>query len=120
MDKKASFEFLIAGMPYRLKTSHDGVLVQELVQLVTSKMDQAMAATKSGSYQNAAVLAALNLAEELVLLKKRASRELERLEEKTLRLALDLENSRNQKSSIGEKSHQIRSFSDEFPASVEK
>ncbi len=119
MEKKA-YEFLIAGVPYRLKTSHNEALVQELVDMVNRKMDQTMAAAKNGSYQNAAILSALNLAEDLLLLKKRAHRELEKLEEKTLRLALDLENSKNQKSPRGERSHQTRSFSDEFPSSIEK
>ena len=68
-DKK-TFEFNIAGLPYRLRSSHDDQTVNELVEFVNNKMKQAMAATKSGSFQSAAVLAALNIAEELILLKK--------------------------------------------------
>lgn len=93
-DKK-TFDFLIAGVPYKLKTSHDDATVQELVEFVNSKMNQALSVTKNGSYQNAAVLTAMNLAEELILLKRKAHRELEKLEEKALRLSLDLENSKN-------------------------
>ncbi|MNS94509.1 Cell division protein ZapA [compost metagenome] len=93
-DKK-TFDFLIAGVPYKLKTSHDDATVQEMVEFVNSKMNQAMAVTKNGSFQNAAVLTAMNLAEELILLKRRAHRELEKLEEKTLQLSLDLENSKS-------------------------
>lgn len=92
--KKRTFNFSIAGVPYKIKTSHDDALVQELVDFVTIKMDQAMAATKNASFQNAAVLTALNIAEELILLKRKAHRELERLEEKTLKLALEIENSK--------------------------
>lgn len=93
-DKK-TFNFLIAGVPYKLKTSHDEATVQELVRFVNDKMDQAMAVTKNGSFQNAAVLTAMNIAEELILLKRKAHRELGKLEEKTLQLSIDLENSKS-------------------------
>lgn len=92
---KQTFNFLIAGVPYKLKTSHDDATVQELVDFVNNKMNQAMSVTKNGSFQNAAVLTAMNLAEELILLKRKAHRELEKLEEKAVRLSIDLENSKN-------------------------
>lgn len=95
-DKK-TFEFLIAGVPYKLKTSHDDGTVQELVEFVNKRMTQALAVTKNGSYQNAAVLTAMNLAEELILLKRKAYRELSKLEEKTMQLSFDLEPSKNHK-----------------------
>ena len=92
-DKK-THEFQIAGVPYKLRTSHDDVLVKELVDFLNQRMAQALAVSKNGSYQNAAVLTALHLAEELLLLKRKASHELESLEEKILKLANDLENSK--------------------------
>ena len=95
--EKKTFDFLIAGVPYKLKTSHDDATVQELVDFVNNKMTQALAVTKNGSFQNAAVLTAMNLAEELILLKRQAHRELERIEEKALKLSMDLENSKNNK-----------------------
>jgi cell division protein ZapA len=95
--EKKTFDFLIAGVPYKLKTSHDDATVQEMVEFINSKMTQALAVTKNGSFQNAAVLTAMNLAEELILLKRKAHRELERIEEKAVRLSLDLENSKNNK-----------------------
>ncbi|WII73369.1 cell division protein ZapA [Bdellovibrio sp. 22V] len=95
-DKK-TYNFLIAGVPYKLKTSHDDATVQELVDFVNNKMNQAMSLTKNGSFQNAAVLTAMNLAEELILLKRKAHRELEKLEEKALQLSMDLENSKSNK-----------------------
>lgn len=79
---KQVHEFKIAGVPYRLKSSHDEETVNQLIQLVQSKVEDALKLTKNGSFQNAAVLAAMNLAEELLLLKKKAHRELSRLEEK--------------------------------------
>ena len=97
IDRFAHANFLIAGVPYKLKTSHDDATVEELVQFVNNRMNQAMAATKNGSFQNAAVLTAMNLAEELILLKRKAHRELEKLEEKALQLSMDLENSKNNK-----------------------
>lgn len=95
-DKK-TYDFLIAGVPYKLKTSHDDATVEELVKFVNDKMNQAMTITKNGSFQNAAVLTAMNVAEELILLKRKAHRELEKLEEKALQLSMDLENSKNNK-----------------------
>jgi cell division protein ZapA len=96
--EKKTYDFLIAGVPYKLKTSHDDATVQELVEFVNNKMTQSMSVTKYGSFQNAAVLTALNVAEELILLKRKAHRELERIEEKALKLSIDLENSKLNKS----------------------
>lgn len=90
-----AYEFLIAGIPYRLKTNHDDATVQELVAFINKKMEESLALTKHGSYQNAAVLTALNLAEELILLKRKAHRELEKIEERVLKLSVDIENSKS-------------------------
>jgi len=95
--EKKNFNFLIAGVPYKLKTSHDDATVQELVDFVNNKMNQAMAVTKNGSFQNAAVLTAMNIAEELILLKRKAQRELDKIEEKALQLSAELENSKGNK-----------------------
>ncbi len=94
-EETKTYNFLIAGVPYKLKSSHDDATVQELVDFVNNKMNQALAVTKNGSFQNAAVLSAMNIAEELILLKRKAHRELERLEEKALKLSVDLENSKS-------------------------
>lgn len=96
--EKKTFDFLIAGVPYKLRTSHDDATVQELVEFINDRMNQALAVTKNGSFQNAAVLTAMNLAEELILLKRKAHREMEKLEEKLLRLSHELENSKGSKS----------------------
>lgn len=94
MNDKKTYEFQIAGLPYKLRSSHDEETVQDLVQFVDHKIQQAMNVTRSGSLQSAAVLAALNIAEELILLKKRARKEIERIEERALKLSQDLENSK--------------------------
>ncbi len=90
-----TYDFHIAGVPYKLKTSHDDATVIELVEFVNQKMNDALSATKNGSFQNAAVLTTLSLAEELILLKRKANKELDRLEEKASRLALELDNFKN-------------------------
>jgi cell division protein ZapA len=95
--EKKNFNFLIAGVPYKLKTSHDDATVQELVDFVNNKMNQAMAVSKNGSFQNAAVLTAMNIAEELILLKRKAQRELDKIEEKAMQLSNELENSKGNK-----------------------
>ena len=92
---KKTFNFKIAGVPYKLKTSHDEHTVNMLVDYVNGKVSEALAVTKNSSFQNAAVLAALNIAEEMILLKQRAQIELGKLEVTALKLSHDLENSKN-------------------------
>ena len=94
---KKTFDFKIAGVPYKLKTSHEEQTVNELVDYVNTKVTEALAVTKNSSFQNAAVLAALNIAEEMILLKQRAHLELNKLEVKALKLSQDLENSKTNK-----------------------
>ncbi len=88
---KKTFDFKIAGVPYKIKTSHDEDTVHQLVDYVNAKVSEALAVTKNSSFQNAAVLAALNIAEEMILLKKKAHAELERLENSALKLSENLE-----------------------------
>lgn len=91
---KKTFDFKIAGVPYKLKTSHEEQTVNELVEFVNGKVMEAMTVTKNSSFQNAAVLAAFNIAEEMILLKQRAQAELDKLEARALRLSEDLEKSK--------------------------
>lgn len=87
-------EVKIAGVPLRLKSSYDEPTVNELVALVDQKVREALNLTKTGSIQNAAILASLHLAEEVLLLKRKARLELEGLEVKTLKVISELESSR--------------------------
>ena len=91
---KKTFNFKVAGVPYKLKTSHEEQTVNELVNFVNGKITEALSVTKNSSFQNAAVLAAFNIAEEMILLKQRAQAELDKLEAKALKLSQDLENSK--------------------------
>jgi len=88
---KAIYEVVIAGIPLKLKSGHDPKKVKQLVAFVDNKVQQALPATKSGSIQNAALLAALNLAEELFELKERALDQLEKVERKAQRTLTELE-----------------------------
>ncbi len=99
-NNKKTFDFKIAGVPYKLKTSHGEHTVNELVDYVNGKVTEALNVTKNSSFQNAAVLAAFNIAEEMILLKQRAQAELEKLEMKALKLSQDLENSKTNKVNI--------------------
>ncbi|MCB0379519.1 MAG: cell division protein ZapA [Bdellovibrionales bacterium] len=76
-----TYEVEIAGIPLRLKASHDQETVNEIVKMVESHMDETLAKT---SLQNTALLACLRLAEELYLLKEQTRAELDNLESRTL------------------------------------
>ncbi len=95
-EQKQVFEVSIGGIPLKIKTAHDAATVQELVSYVDRKISEALPLTKSGSLQNAAVLACLNIAEEMILLKKKALTELDRFENKARRVVSHLESSRDQ------------------------
>ena len=64
---------------------------------MNKKVTEALGVTKNSSFQNAAVLTALNIAEEMILLKRRAQAELDKLETKALKLAQDIENAKANK-----------------------
>jgi cell division protein ZapA len=88
---KAVYEVVIAGVPLKLRSGHDPKMVKQLVSFVDNKVQQALPATKSGSVQNAALLAALNLAEELFELKSKAVGQLEKVEKKAQKTLSELE-----------------------------
>ncbi len=88
---KTVFETQIAGMSFKLRTAHNEETVNELVDFVNNKFQQALKGTKSGSVANAIVLASLNIAEEYMILKKKASLELDNLLEETQKISSDLE-----------------------------
>ncbi len=76
-----TFEVEIAGVPLRLKSSHDQETVDEILKMVETQMDPQLAKT---SLRNSALLASLRLAEELYLLRKKTKEELDNLESQTL------------------------------------
>lgn len=90
-------DFTIGGMPFRLRSSQDEESVKALVSYVDQKIQLAMKATKSGSLQSAAILAALNIAEELMVLKRRALKEIDQIETRARQLAHDLDQTKTSK-----------------------
>jgi cell division protein ZapA len=88
----------IAGMTLRLKSSHDEATVHDLVRYVDHRIHEALPLTKNASLQTAALLACLNIAEELILLKRKANAELNRVETKAQRILHHLENSQTPRS----------------------
>ena len=87
-------EVEIAGVPLRLKSSYDENTVMELVELVDRKVREALPLTRTGSIQNAAILASLHLAEEYFMLKRRTKVELDELELRAQKVLMELESSR--------------------------
>ena len=92
-NQDSSTQVSIAGVPLRLKSSHDLETVNELVRMVDEKIRQALPLTKTGSIQNASILAALNMAEELLILKRRARELTDGLEARLAHVIEDLEKS---------------------------
>ena len=92
--RSKTFEVEIAGVPLRLKSSHDEQTVKELVRLVDEKIREALPLTKTGSIQNASILASLNLAEEYLMLKRKTLSELDGLEAKAQKVISEMETTR--------------------------
>jgi cell division protein ZapA len=88
------YEVEIGGTLLRLRSSHDQVTVDELVQLVNRKLKEAMPLTKSGSPQNASILASLHMAEEFLAWKRKAQGELDDLRRQAQALLSELESTR--------------------------
>jgi cell division protein ZapA len=90
---KNLFEVEIGGIGLKLRTSYSEDTVKQLVKYVDDRLNESLSATKSGSLQTAAILTALNIAEEHLLLKKRANIELDQIQNKAQRILSQLESS---------------------------
>jgi cell division protein ZapA len=88
-----SHDVEIAGVPLRLKSSHDHAVVKALVDMVDRQVKLSLPLTKTGSVQNAAILACLHFAEAYNELLKKTEAELGHLEQRALRVITELENS---------------------------
>ncbi len=91
--EKHLFEVQVAGLSLKLKSSHDEETVRQLASLVDVKVNEALELGKNVSFQNALLLAALHLAEDMTLLKQMADKKLKALENKSLDILSDLEDS---------------------------
>lgn len=90
---KHLYEVEVAGMPLKLRSSHDAKTVNELVELVDEKTRQALGAGTKISFQKALLLASLHIAEDLILLKREAKGKLTQLEGRAQQILDDLEES---------------------------
>lgn len=89
--KSELYEVHVAGLPLKLKSSHDEQTVQELITLIDKKVNEAMASNASISFQKALLLAALHVAEDLVFLKRAVRDRLDLLENKAKGILTELD-----------------------------
>ena len=90
-DKKDLYEVQVAGLSMKLRSSHDEQMVRELASLVDLKVREAIEQGQNVSFQNALLLAALHLAEDLTLFKRVADKQLGSLENKAQQILSNLE-----------------------------
>lgn len=88
-----TYDVQVAGLPLRLKSSHDEKTVQELIDLVDAKVKEAMSSNSSISFQKALLLASLHVAEDLVFLKRAVRNRLDSLETKANGILTELDSS---------------------------
>jgi len=89
--KSETYEVQVAGLPLRLKSSHDEKTVQELIDLIDVKVKEAMSSSASISFQKALLLASLHVAEDLVFLKRAVRDRLDNLESKAKSILTELD-----------------------------
>jgi len=86
-------EIQVAGVPLKLRSSHEDRTVRELVSLVDEKVKQALSSNSNISFQKALLLASLHIAEDLIFLRKAATQRLDQLEAKTKSIISELDSS---------------------------
>ena len=86
-----TYDVQVAGLPLRLKSSHDTQTVQELIDLVDGKVKEAMSANPNISFQKALLLATLHVAEDLLFLKRALKGRLDTLESKAKGILSELD-----------------------------
>ena len=91
--EKTFYKAEIGGMSFNLKSQYDEEMLQKLVAYVDKKFKEAHGSMKNASFQMAAILTALNIAEELLLLKKHTVCDLNEIENKAQKILAILESS---------------------------
>jgi cell division protein ZapA len=91
--EKAIFSVEVAGLPLKLKSSHDEATVNELIKLVDTKVKEALSSGNNLPYQKALLLACLHIAEDFLLLKRTGFSGLSQLEIQAQGILSDLESS---------------------------
>ena len=83
----------IAGIPIKLRSTHDRETVNELIRVVNDKVEEVKSNNQQVSPQNAVMLAALHLAEDLLSTKRTTRQGLHHLEEQAKEILSDLKSS---------------------------
>lgn len=86
-------EVQLAGVPMRLKSTHDSATVEHLVNLVNEKVEQILTDCPNIPFQKVLLLTALHMAEDMVTGKRQALSELDNLETKAKAILSELESS---------------------------
>ena len=86
-----TYDVQVAGLPLRLKSSHDEKTVQELIDLVDGKIKEALTTNSNISFQKALLLASLHVAEDLIFLKRAVRSRLDTLEHKSKSILSELD-----------------------------
>lgn len=86
-----TYEVQVAGVPLRLKSSHEIETVQELIDLVDAKVKEALSSNPNISFQKALMLASLHVAEDFIFLKRAVRSRLDTLENKTKSILSELD-----------------------------
>ena len=94
--QKQFVEFKIAGVPYKVKTEIPRDVFLGIAQSVDEQVQEALKLTKNSSFQTAAVMTALNLAEEIHHVKLKARHEFETLEKRMIKLSQELKDLKEQ------------------------
>ena len=84
--KKDFFRVKIGEISLKLKSSYDEETIRKIVYYVNKKFTESRSCLKSGSFQMATILTALNIAEENWLLKQQMLSDLDKIEEKAQKL----------------------------------
>ena len=91
--KKDFFRVKIGEMSLKLKSSYDEETVRKIVYYVNKKFTKSRGCLKSGSFQMATILTALNIAEEYWLLKQQVLSDIDKIEKKAQKALKELESS---------------------------
>ena len=91
--KKDFFRVKIGEISLKLKSSYDEETVRKIVYHVNKKLTKSRSRLKSGSFQMATILTALNIAEENWLLKQQVLSDIDKIEQKARKALKELESS---------------------------
>lgn len=111
-EKVTAIDVVVAGVPLRLRSHLERSYVEQLVAVVDQKIQAALPMTRTGSVQNAAILAALDLVEELQRLKIDTVSELKHLKSRVENVQSDLRQVRERFDQTPEKQSQFGEFHD--------